>query len=192
MKKLFFLFLSCFLLYGITVSAKEVNAQIPITCDAKNSDETFTYKISAAEEDSGKIEEQTIALKDGETGYFHISYETPGTYSYKVSQVRGQGQYTTYDDTIYQVLVYVLEDDNKNLSVSPVLYVNGSAEKAEACSFTNKVYIPKAEPENTNSNNMNYTNAVTSPVQTGDDTPIPLYITLLIISAGLLYISKFR
>ena len=116
---------------------KSVTARIPISCEGKNTTETFQYQLQGEKTEYEKIERPELSLKDGEESEFLITYTYPGTYHYTVSQVMGKDDKTTYDGTIYQVDVYVTETTEDALSTQPIVYQKGSEEKEDKLIFKN-------------------------------------------------------
>ena len=107
---------------------KSVTVKIPVTCIGRNTEERFNYEIEGGESEYEQVENRTLTLSDGEEGSFVITCNYPGTYRYTVHQQAGQDEKTTYDDTVYQIDLYVTENVQGELGITPVAYVKGETE----------------------------------------------------------------
>lgn len=197
------------------VTEKEITAKIPVAVEKVESDEAYTFKITGGESEYELIKEDTISLKSGEKGFFEISFDYPGTYSYTVSQVAGTDDKTTYDNTTYNVDIYVTESEDGALFAQPVCYVDGSDEKKAELTFKNvKEAVTPDDPDkdkdddkdndndndknkdnnNNNGNNGNNgnkgnngsNNGKAGNVSTGDTTNLPLWFGVIAICAALI------
>lgn len=153
----FFSFVRTFSLFVLTIGlampagayaaagAVPVTTRIEVSCEGKNTDETFIYDLETDNDQYQKISSKTLALKNGEKGQFDITFEVPGTYHYTLSQREGQDAATTYDDTVYTVDVYVTEDDNGIMYTDTVAYVDGEKEKKTEVVFKNEKKLSPKE-----------------------------------------------
>ena len=158
---------------------KTVTARIPVVCEKVDSEETFHYQLKGSPSQYEEIEQTELELKSGEKGYFQISYHYPGTYHYTVSQMAGTDKKTTYDNTEYQVDVYVTESENGELFAQPILYLKGEDGKKAELAFKNT-----RETEKGSSNTPNTAKRETDTrhkVKTGDTTDIILWSVFLVI-----------
>lgn len=121
----------------VKAEEKKVTAKIPVSCTGENTDESFVYLLEGGHSEYEKVAEENLTLKDGEKGFFVIDYTYPGTYHYTIQQKKGTDNATTYDGTVYNVDVYVTENESGVMSAEPVIYVKGSAEKKAEASFVN-------------------------------------------------------
>lgn len=179
---LFLLLCSC-LLWMLPVkteaSTVPVTTRIPVTCSGGNTQETFTFVLEMETKELQTPDQLIIRIKAGEEGAFSIHYVYPGTYHYKIRQEKGADAKTTYDSTVYQIDVFVTEDESGILSAEPVLHKEGSNEK-----------IPRVSFENSVENNMTKNNRSSS-VQTGDNSNLLFNAGLLLISTAILiYLVK--
>lgn len=79
----------------------------------------------------------SIEVMGGASGAFEdLTYERPGVWSYKVSQKPCANAYGVYDDTVYEVTVYVTNDANGELETTVAAYPNGTGDKSDLV-FTN-------------------------------------------------------
>ena len=156
----------------------------------------------------------SITLDDGKSEAFHIEFSEEGTYSYTI-KVEPDERDITFDDTVYQVKIFVTEEDGK-LITNIVIYNQKTGYKyspqgeGEPCSVTfvndptptvpEETTVP-TEPGETETPTGSDTPAETtsgdtsggkSRPQTGDDSRLDFYLLLAIIaSAGLFMLSVF-
>ena len=116
---------------------KTVEAEIPVSCTGENTTESFSYHLKAETSEFQTLSADSLSLRDGETGSFSVLYTYPGTYHYTLSQKKGTDKKTTYDETVYNVDVYVTEDEDGRMSAEPVIYLNGSSGKKQSAGFRN-------------------------------------------------------
>lgn len=154
-------------------AAEPVSVEIPVRMTGKNTEEAFHCRIHSEETAHLQIETDELTLKNGESGTFKVTVDYPGNYSCTISQEKGTDSDTKYDDTLYQVGIYVTEDDSGSMKAEPYLYKDGSDEKEAEASFQNSKTIPKKPSENPT------TNPATNPVRTGDKTPLAGWLILL-------------
>lgn len=78
---------------------------------------------------------------------FSISHSEPGQYEYELKQVKAEGL-EIYDETVYQVFVNVIYEDNKITSVVTGA-LKGTEVKPERFEFQRTVDSPPPEPPTT-------------------------------------------
>lgn len=168
-------------------SATSVKATIPVTCEASGSSETFTYILISADKTGNEtIKTSEIQLKDGEEGFFEIEYAAiPATYDYQIEQVKGSDANTTYDETIYDLKVYVVNDSEEEsnqdvLYAEPVVFVNGSDKKCEKVAFKNTYTAPASPTPTPSQNNGNK--------RTGAGSGMLKWLAIMAVSAGGLFV----
>ena len=169
---------------------KTVTARIPVVCEKVDSEETFHYQLKGSPSQYEEIEQTELELKGGEKGFFQISYNYPGNYNYTVSQIAGTDKKTTYDNTEYQVDVYVTESENGELFAQLILYLKGEDEKKAELAFKNT-----RETEKGSSNTPNTAKGKTDTrhkVKTGDTTDIILWSVFLVISGMVLITATLQ
>ena len=137
------------LVIPVKAEEKSVTVKIPVTCTGTNTTERFTIELEGGDSEYEQVQEKTLELSDGEEKQFVITYHYPGTYHYTVHQKAGTDEKTTYDDTTYQVDVYVTENEQGELGITPVAYVKGQTEKLGKLSYQNSREKPETpeEPE---------------------------------------------
>ena len=162
----------------VCAAEKTVEVKIPVSCTGENTTESFSCHLKAEPSEFQTLATDSLSLRDGETGSFSILYTYPGTYHYTISQEKGTDEKTTYDETVYNVDVYVTEDENGRMSAEPIIYLNGSNEKKQSAGFRN---IKKLD-----------TNKTTGNVKTGDRSNTALWIAASGFSAMLMGIMILR
>lgn len=162
----------------VCAAEKTVEAKIPVSSTGKNTKESFSYHLKAETSEFQTLATDNLSLRDGETGSFSVLYTYPGTYHYTISQEKGTDKKTTYDETVYNVDVYVTEDEDGKMSAEPVIYLNGSNGKKQSADFRN---IKKLD-----------TNKTTGNVKTGDTSNTAFWFVTLGLSAMLMGIMILR
>ena len=98
------------LLCPLPVFAAQAGAEIPVTVrtDGAACDTVYTVEITPL--DNAPAPAQTsVQVKGGGTAYFTgLTFDAPGDYRYKLSQVKGCAADTTYDGRTYTVTVRVM------------------------------------------------------------------------------------
>jgi pilin isopeptide linkage protein/LPXTG-motif cell wall-anchored protein len=112
-----------------------------ITGNRPATDDTFTFKMEAL--DGGPMPEgaaggiKTISIKGAGTGDFGpITFTEAGTYTYRVSEVKGDAD-CTYDETIYIRTVVVERTDEGKLVLQATYNKPNISTKYEVAEFTN-------------------------------------------------------
>ena len=162
----------------VCAAEKTVEAKIPVSSIGKNTKESFSYHLKAETSEFQTLATDSLSLRDGETGSFSVLYTYPGTYHYTISQEKGTDKKTAYDETVYKVDVYVMEDEDGKMSAEPVIYLNGSNEKKQSASFIN---VKKLDTNKTPGN-----------VKTGDTSNTAFWIAASGLSAMLIGIMILR
>jgi len=176
-------------IFAMDIEEKNVSAYIPVSCTGKNTEEVFTYKLNSENMELQEIEKLSLSLKDGEEDVFIISYTCPGTYHYTITQNKGTDTKTKYDDTIYEVDVYITEDESGRLFAEPILYINGGTEKKEEASFVNEKEKQTSSGQDNNATPVQMSSGQendANPVHTDDTSVLLFYIEMMIISGMIL------
>lgn len=99
--------------------------------------ETFSFKL----EGEGI---RQIKQNDGTTVTFDaLTFYLPGTYTYTVSEVKGDNEHMTYDETVYEVTIEVWDDREGELYT--VITMRKGTETVELMKFTNTYKHPDLE-----------------------------------------------
>lgn len=164
---------------------KKIEVKIPVSCVAKNSTETFVYRLEKMEDTSDDQYMMEQSLTNGETGTFTLTEYVPGTYSYKVSQRKGKDSNTIYDENVYRVDVYVTENDQGVMSAEPILYKEGETGKKAELVFNNKKRQDTAKISSTTTTKTGQT---TKSVKTGDQTSILMHVLTAVLCACIIFL----
>lgn len=137
--------LMCSVLLALSYSVRAgfintpVNAEVPFECvkAEKVLGEKYNIVIERMDESSPEPDTDEITLSGTGTGVFGIEIDEPGTYQYKVYERTGANKNIIYDDTIYEVTLFVTQDDDGILHYQVILS-NGSIFKPAEIKFVNK------------------------------------------------------
>lgn len=185
---------------GLSARAEEktVTVRIPVSCTGDYTAERFTFELEGGGSVYEQVDAGTLTLADGEEGYFAVTYSYPGTYHYTAEQKPGSDDATVYDDTVYQIDVYVTENDAGEKEVHPVMYVKGEMEKREKLDFHNSREVPVSpeEPESPKESEQPEQTETVTPVsvpevrrtepRTGDNSSLTLWIVVLLSASGII------
>ena len=179
---------------GVSLSAraeeKTVTVRIPVSCTGDHTDERFTFELEGGGSVYEQLQEKTLELSDGEENSFAVVYNYPGTYHYTVHQKAGTDEQTVYDDTVYQIDVYVTENDAGEKEVHPVMYVKGEMEKREKLEFHNSREVPTSpeEPEQPDAvTPVSVPEVQRTEPRTGDNSSLTLCMLVLLAASGTIY-----
>lgn len=135
-------------------------------------DGEFTFQLK---DENGEVISEAANTVNGSVRFDALSFDKAGTYNYTVSEVKGNDDTITYDDTVYNVTVTVTDDLQGHL----VATVTGEGGNELNMTFNNK-YTKPAEPQNPDDD------GTPKAVQTGDTTPIiPAVIAVLVSLAAI-------
>ncbi|MDO4490899.1 MAG: FctA domain-containing protein [Lachnospiraceae bacterium] len=154
-------------------AAVPVSVRIPVTCSGGKDEENCVIVMEMETEEQQTVDQLQIRLKPGEEGAFSIHYVVPDTYHYRIRQEAGSDRDVIYDSRVYEVEVFVTEDDKGQLHGETVVSKMGTREKSAAVHFENSVKStpvkgnPPVKPVN---------------VQTGDSQQPLLYVAFLLAS----------
>lgn len=179
---------------GVSLSAraeeKTVTVRIPVSCTGDHTDERFTFELEGGGSVYEQLQEKTLELSDGEENSFAVVYNYPGTYHYTVHQKAGTDEQTVYDDTVYQIDVYVTENDAGEKEVHPVMYVKGEMEKREKLEFHNSREVPTSpeEPKQPDAvTPVSVPEVQRTEPRTGDNSSLTLCMLVLLAASGTIY-----
>lgn len=99
-------------------------------------DGQFTFQLK----DDDKVVSEAKSNADGAVSFDTLEFDAPGTYTYTISEVRGDDEDITYDDTVYTVTIVVTDDGAGNLSAK-VTYQLGE-DTVDAAIFNNTLIKP--------------------------------------------------
>ena len=140
-------------------STKEVSyspqVEKEITGDKTPSDKTFTFNIEASEDNPDGAEmpaDTTATVKGaGRTNFNAITFTKAGTYTFKISEAKGNDAGYAYDESVWTLKV-VVEDVDSALTIKSRTYEKeGGTSSEERALFTNTYsvepteYVPQVE-----------------------------------------------
>ena len=158
--KVILIFIMCFIaLIPIALAASVQSGQIPVTVSLGGSPPTIheDYKIiMKADNSSYPMPEGSVdgvfnmIIKGADTAKLPaIEFSSLGVYTYTVSQKAGTNKLATYDNTIYNLVIYVTNAENgSGLETTMILYKLGETDKLDGVRFHNEykkeiVHIPE-------------------------------------------------
>ncbi len=154
------------------------------TSNVLNAEDTFTYELTPVEDDAplplGGNEGKLVWSMDGNSTYSVIfggdscPDATPNVYHYHVKQTTERKEGYTYDDTEYDIILKVQNDDTFTHKEYLAFVENPNKEKVEP-KFENAFYMqPKKEEEKTKGKTS----------QTGDE-----FVTVTAITFGMVALA---
>lgn len=141
---LFISFVVFFLLFSVHTEASSVyapvTAKIPFECKKPDSDKEMPYIIvlDTVSANAPKPDVNSLTLKGGQNGNFKITVTEPGTYIYRISQKKGSVEKAIYDEKEYDVYLYVINDDRKELSYTLSVVEKNTDIKPDDVVFANQ------------------------------------------------------
>ncbi len=160
----------CLTLSMTAVTAEEAEegypkVSIPVTIELKGdhpkTEDTFevilTAKNGAPMPEGSENGKYTLEIEGEDTVSFPaIEYTRVGVYEYTVYQKSGSNRYVDYDETVYDVTVYITNKEGGGYDVTVVAYEKGGEDKCEI-EFENRydypgvpvIPPPETEPEET-------------------------------------------
>ena len=133
----------------------------------------FTFRLK---DKDGKAVAEVKNKEDGAIRFENLTFDSEGTYEYTISEVNDKQTGVTYDENVYKLTVSVTDDG------SGVLSAKVSGDKA---TFTNhyKAADPKTDPKSDTKPKTPASDAKDKVPETGDSSPIALYLALAVIAA---------
>ncbi|MBQ8961239.1 MAG: hypothetical protein IJ071_08525 [Ruminococcus sp.] len=166
----FMCLLSLFLLRELPAKAyDQAFVQIPVYClgITEGGDQIYQLQIQPQDQLSPVPVPDALQLSEDSSGYFGITVDQPGTYSYRVWQTAGSDPDTEYDTRIFSVKVYVENTQGEELVYAVTAALEGSDEKPERLEFRN---IALSESETTTTTAVTTTVTETSTSTTTEET----------------------
>ena len=109
----------------------DTNLKASKTVNGETPTETFTFKLEELE-DGSWVEVETVQNNGSAVDFSDVSYESEGTYYYRISEVKGNGDYE-YDTTMYVAKVVVTSEtvrkqhlETTTYSIDSTTYYKGS------------------------------------------------------------------
>ncbi len=131
-------------------------------------------------------EYETAIYGEGQIEIGEIEFDAPGTYSYRVYEKAASSPYYIMDRTEYRVIYRVNMEDDGTLSC--VRQIISEDNTREECVFTNRYNAPNVDPrdESVKKDKPGGERGV----DTGDNTPLGLFVMLLIGASGAIILLR--
>lgn len=181
--------------FPVHAASGHVSVDVPVECEAYSDD--HVHIVTAEPLDDGledTLKKGVLEFQGTGSGSLVLDFTKPGTYHYKVLQDADLSEHAYFDEDAYIMDVFVTRDEEGNLYAEPVLYKEGNNKKEVLIRFLNlpRGFYPgeteqpgtqQEQPGSTDSSSN--TAATSSPVKTGDDTPVRRYTVMMAASLGL-------
>ena len=173
-----------------TVEGKpKEDAEFTFTLEAISTSVAALGGVLPMPEGSEDQKKEITITGEGTGSFGAISFNTPGTYVYKVSEAAGKDEKYTYSKTVFEV-TYEVSADGEKLTVKKTVTADG--EEAEGIKFTN-VY---REEETTPSSSVPESTPPSGVPVLGVNSRTRIYAVLgillgvILLSAGILALKK--
>lgn len=145
----------------------------------------FTFALKDAD---GNVLQTVTNDENGSVAFEEISYDTVGAYKYTVEEVKGADKDVTYDESVYEVTVNVI-DDSIGFLRAEIVYENGSV-------IFHNIYTEPKVPEEPKKPEPPVKPAKPNkhrPPKTGDTNDVTLWAVLMMMAAaGVVIAGKKR
>ena len=168
-----------------------ISGGISVSGDAHSSAERYSVELKAAEDgvpmpegsDSGVF----LLEKEGggEFAFPLVTYARVGVYRYTVRLIPGANPLCTYDDTVYDVRVTVVNDNGGGIDVYVTARDSETEEKPDGITFSVS-YKSESVPEESSEGGE------PGKPQTGDDSNVKPWIALTGLSLAAIIVLIFR
>ena len=112
--------------------------------DLKDGEFTFTL---TGEGDAADMSRTAKNDARGNVSFDELAFETPGTYTFTISEVKGTEEGMTYDESVYTITVTVVDNGEGQLEASLSYTKNGEAVEAiEFCNTFTEQKTPEKPP----------------------------------------------
>lgn len=143
-------------------------------------DESFFYEIKAVDVEYPMPEETIVSVEgQGNVSFENFVYTTPGIYEYQIYQLVGEEETCNYDETIYEVTVYITNDGSGGLDSTVYAIKSGTDLKSASITFTN-TYEEIIDPDSETTGNAT----------TGDNTDISYILFLMVLSVSMIVMLR--
>lgn len=163
---------------------KPVDAHITFICQGIEGIDGGQYRISIKSETGLEPlpSQEIITVSEDGKGEFILHITEPGTYDYQVYQIKGSDTEVLYDETKYDVHVFVLSDENGKLEYSVAVNVSNTDQKPDIVEFKNIAANTTTETT-TEATTVPPTNTSAQSAKTGDETAVGFLVLMLIIAS---------
>lgn len=174
-----------------------IDVEKQIAGDVPEKGETFSFILSPADSTNPMpAAGDSLRITGAGKGQFGpLVYEQPGEYIYTVREAEQNLSGYTFDTAVYQMNVKVFYDTGGSLRSQVTVRKEGAAAKGESIIFVNE-YRGEENPEKTEKPETPTTpeapkgpagGSGDSPVTTGDENNLKLWLTVLLLSAAGLF-----
>lgn len=156
---------------------KPLTVEVPVECfkDTKLSDQTYRIVISPMDSTYPLPDVSSLSIEDGRDS-FSITVTEPGTYEYLIRQEKGAAESVIYDETEYELTLFIVDEEEAGGSGSADPgsgadaggsdgSASGSAERALICIMSVNYAGTDDKPEK-----IEFVNEEVEKPDTGDDT----------------------
>lgn len=163
---------------------KPVDAHITFICQGIEGIDGGQYRISIKSETGLEPlpSQEIITVDEDGKGEFILHITEPGTYEYQVYQIKGADTDVVYDDTKYDVHVYVISNEDGNLEYSVAVNISNTDQKPDSVEFKN-IAADKTTETTTEATTVPPTNTSAQSAKTGDETAVGFLVLMLIIAS---------
>ncbi|MCR5544105.1 MAG: hypothetical protein K6F55_08130 [Eubacterium sp.] len=127
---------------------KTVTVSIPFECK-KTEDMNYSICIEKKSEYAPEPDQRQIDTKGSKTGSFRIQISEPGTFIYHIYQAKGTDSEIIYDDTQYDVYIYVTNGEDGEINYSTSVYYADTDDKPSSVEYGNSYRNPEDKEERT-------------------------------------------
>lgn len=194
-------FTMCLTILAPAVFAEEApSVEIPVTVKSSGSPPTDDEDYKIVLESDNADYPMPVGSEDGIFSMIitgentikmpNIQYSSLGIYTYTIYQIPGSNKLATYDDTKYNLVVYVTNAEaGSGLETTVILYLLGETDKHDEVIFNNEYEkeITPSPPDKSGPPGPETLDRP-QPPQTSDDNTIWPYVGLFISGAAMIFI----
>ncbi len=166
--------------YGAAEAVVSLGAKKTLS-GAALKDGQFSFTLKDA---NGKVVETVNNKADGSIAFAELRFTEAGVYSYTISEVAGNDKQVTYDTTVYNVKITVVDNEEGKLIATVDT-------EGKTLQFKNK-YTPEEPKKPTIPSTPKKTKKTSGSPKTGDNSNTMIWISLLLvaIAAAVVVVSK--
>lgn len=125
----------------------EISVEITIGGLLPEKTDTFIVELEATESFNPMPEGSSngiyqLEMEGADSDVIKLSFDKMGKFDYTIKQVVGDNKNCNYDETIYNLTVYVTRNEENGLDLNSVLYVSDISEKLSKVVFDNVYAMP--------------------------------------------------
>ena len=122
-----------------------VEVIVPVTCEISGRSAEDTYEFVLEKTDAGSasvVKKGQIRIDGSGSDTFTIVVNEPGTYRFKVYEKTGSNSNIIYDDTVYQVTIFVTNDEKGQLEYQVILSKGDSVKPTDVIFVNSAKNVP--------------------------------------------------